>query len=158
MSRYKIGVIGLKGLPAAGGGARAGAAVIRRLADRYDFTVFATSSHASDPDPMPGVRQVVLPSLPMRQPNLVLYYWASAMLSVLKYDFDLVHVHHGMGGWVVPLLRSRFPTVVTFRGHWPGIAQDARMGWFARQSLRWGERLALRFGDELVTVASSLVP
>ena len=157
MSKYKIGVIGLKGLPPTGGGARAGWEVTRRLAHKYEFTVFAMSSHASDRLPIPGVRQVIVPSVPFRQANLILYYWASSIAAVLKHNFDLVHVVHGMGGYVLPLLRSRFPTLVTFQGNWRGIALDERFGWFARNSLRFGESLAIRLGNELVTVAAGHV-
>lgn len=150
-------MIGLKGLPPTGGGARAGAAVIRRLSRQYEFTVFATASHASDPRPIDGVRQVVLPSLPFHRPNLIFYYWASAATAVLKHDFDLVHVHHGMGGYIVPFLKTRFPTVVTFRGYGPALSRDERFGWLARRTLQLGERLAAQHADELVTVAESHV-
>lgn len=156
--RPRIAVIGLKGLPATGGGARAGSAVIRRLRDRYDFTIFATSAEASAPRPMEGVRQVVLPAVPGRRANLVLYYWASAASAVLRGGFDLVHVHHGMGGYVLPLLGARYPVVVTFRGHGPGFEKDDRFGPVAEGALRLGERMALRRADALVTVAEGHVP
>lgn len=155
MSAKRIAVIGLKGLPATGGGARAGAAVIRRLSQRYRFTVFSMASHASQPEPLPGVRQVIIPSPGGHRAKLAAYYARSAAAVRLNNDeYDLVHLHHGMSGYVLPFLKGRLPTVITFRGHGPGIARDGRFGPVSRRVLLFGERLAVRFADEIVTVAA----
>ena len=43
--KIKIAVIGLKGLPAFGGAAAVGENLIEQLKDKYEFFVYATSSH-----------------------------------------------------------------------------------------------------------------
>ena len=47
MKKKKIAVIGLKGLPAFGGAATVGENIIEQLKDKYEFTVYSTSSHTS---------------------------------------------------------------------------------------------------------------
>lgn len=152
MGGLRIGVIGLKGLPAAGGAARAGEAVIRRLADRHRFVVFSMASHAGDPSPYPGVEQVLLPAGFSHRFDLAYYYAASAWASRGQ-GLDLVHFHHGMSGFFTPLVARRLPTVVTLHGYSPAIARDPRLGQWAGRLLDVGERLCLRHAHALVTVA-----
>ena len=45
MKKKRIGVIGLKGLPAFGGAAAVGENLIAHLKEDYDFTVYSVSSH-----------------------------------------------------------------------------------------------------------------
>ena len=45
--KIKVAVIGLKGLPAFGGAAAVGENIINQLKDKYEFFVYATSSHTA---------------------------------------------------------------------------------------------------------------
>ncbi|MDN5291842.1 MAG: hypothetical protein PWQ06_2081 [Anaerophaga sp.] len=61
-NKPKIGVIGLKGLPAFGGSARAGENMMFYLKNEFHFVVFNTDTHTSRKTGIyDGIEQIVYP-------------------------------------------------------------------------------------------------
>lgn len=116
MTKKKIAVIGLKGLPAFGGAAAVGENIIDQLNDRYDFTVYATASHAQRGVVYHAAQQIIFNVFPIKKINILYYYIASAFHAVFKGDFDLVHLHHTDGAFILFILRLRYPVISTSHG------------------------------------------
>lgn len=116
-NKPKVAVIGLKGLPAFGGAATVGENIIEQLKDRYDFTVYSTSSHTDlKTGEYNGYKQIVFQKLPFKKLNSLYYYIISAFHAVFKGDYDLVHLHHRSFTLIIPLLKFRFPVILTTHG------------------------------------------
>ncbi len=120
MTKYKpkIAVIGLKGLPAYGGAATVGENIIEQLKDEYEFTVYSTSSHTQlKTGSYNGYQQIVLKSVRHQGFNLLLYYFKSAFHCLFTAKYDVVHIHHLAGAFIVPLLRLKYSNIfVTSHG------------------------------------------
>jgi len=115
--KRKIGVIGLKGLPAYGGAAAVGENIISNLTDQFDFTIYSVSSHTNlKSGYFKNCFHVVFRKLPLRRINTLFYYIRSALHALLFKNFDLIHLHHRDATFVVPILKLRFPIVVTTHG------------------------------------------
>ena len=116
-SKPKIGVIGLKGLPAYGGAAAVGENIINHLSNDFDFTIYSVSSHTNlKSGYLKNCFQIVFKKLPFKKINAILYYLRSALNALLFKKFDLIHLHHRDATFVIPLLKLRYPIVVTTHG------------------------------------------
>lgn len=117
VTKPKIGVIGLKGLPAYGGAAAVGENIINHLSDDFDFTIYSVSSHTSlKSGHLKNCFQIVFRKLPFKKINAIIYYLRSALNALLFKKFDLIHLHHRDATFVIPILRLRYPIVVTTHG------------------------------------------
>ena len=116
-NKPKIAVIGLKGLPAFGGAAAVGENILEQLKDKYDFTVYSISSHTHLRSGTYNniCYQKVLKSLPFKKLNSIFYYIRAA-LSVFFGNYDLVHLHHRDASFIIPLLRLKYPVILTTHG------------------------------------------
>jgi len=115
--KSKIGVIGLKGLPAYGGAASVGENIIANLADEYDFTIYAVSSHTNlKSGYLQNCFQIVFRKLPFEKINAIFYYIRSALDALLFRKYDLIHLHHRDASFVIPFLKLRYPIIVTTHG------------------------------------------
>jgi len=113
----KIAVIGLKGLPAFGGAAAVGENIIYQLKDNYEFTVYSISSHTSLKSGfLNGIYQKVFRRWPLGKLNSLFYYIRSAFHILVFKKYDLVHLHHSDAAFIIPLLRLRFPVILTTHG------------------------------------------
>lgn len=115
-TKPKIAVIGLKGLPAFGGAAAVGENIIEQLKDKYDFTVYATSSHTDREGDMGGFQQLVFQALPFKKLNTLYYYILSALHAVFLDKFDLVHLHHRDAAFLLLILKIKYKTIITTHG------------------------------------------
>lgn len=111
--KKKIAVIGLKGLPAFGGAATVGENIIEQLKDKYDFTVYATSSHTDKMGSFNGYKQIVFKKIAFKRLNTFYYYILSAVHAVIKSDYDLVHLHHTTSAFIIPILKIRYKIIST---------------------------------------------
>lgn len=110
--KKRIAVIGLKGLPAFGGGAAAMEGVLEQLKDEYDLTIFAVNSHTTVSGDYKGLRQIVFKSIKHPALNFFLYYFKSLLYVHFKEKYDLIHIHHLAGAYIVPLLRLRYKNII----------------------------------------------
>lgn len=110
--KKKIAVIGLKGLPAFGGGAAAMEGVLDQIKGDFDITVYAVDSHTTISGNYNGLRQIVFKSIKHPALNFFLYYFKSLLHAFFKEKYDLIHVHHLAGAYIVPLLRLKYKRVI----------------------------------------------
>lgn len=113
MKKMKIAVIGLKGLPAFGGAATVGENIIEQLKGKYDFTVYSVRSHTDKKTGYyNGYKQIVFPSIPIKRLCVTLYYLFSAIHCIFS-KFDIIHLHHNVSGFIIPLLWLTNKTIYT---------------------------------------------
>lgn len=154
MSRKKrIAVIGLKGLPAFGGAAAVGESIIGQLAETFDFTVYAVSSHTDLPSgELNGYRQIVFRKSRLKPLNTPLYF-VKSLFHVLFSRYDCVHVHHASSGFIIPLLRLRYKVIVTFHGIFRKETPDPKFGGLVNGLIRFSQRLNLAFASRVISVS-----
>jgi len=117
MEKSKIAVIGLKGLPAFGGAASVGESLINELKDKYDFFVYATSSHTHlKTGKYNGFNQIVFKRIPLKKLNTLYYYILSCLHVLFIKKYDLIHLHHSDAAFLLYLLRLKYRVIVTTHG------------------------------------------
>lgn len=152
-TKRKIGVIGLKGLPAFGGAATVGENIIEQLKDKFDFTVYSVSSHANGNIQHEGYKQITFKSFYIRKLNIFFYYLKSAFHSLALSNYDIIHLHHIDGAFILPLLRIKYKVICTSHAQphvnekWPA---------FVRFFFRLNEKIALLLSNELTAVSLQL--
>ncbi len=113
----RVAVIGLKGLPAFGGAATVGENIIEQLKDKYDFTVYAVSSHTDlKTGEYNGYKQIVFKKIPFKRLNTLYYYILSALHAVFLGKYDLIHLHHRDAAFIMLLLKIRYKVIMTTHG------------------------------------------
>jgi glycosyltransferase involved in cell wall biosynthesis len=116
-NKKKIAVIGLKGLPAFGGAATVGENIINQLQDVYSFTVYSVSSHTNlETGIYNKYYQKVFRKIPIKKINVFFYYLRAAFHAVFFVHYDLVHLHHGDGAYILPVLRLKYKVLLTTHG------------------------------------------
>lgn len=149
MKKPRVAVIGLKGLPSFGGAARVGESVIEELKNDYQFTVYSTSSHASIEGDLGEYDQLVFKQLPNRKLNSFYYYFVSSLHALFFGRYDLVHLHHVDGGFMIPFLRLRYKVIGTSHGRPQELDKWKSVRWF----FIIAERLFL-WSSSIVTVVA----
>ncbi len=147
-----IAFFGLKGLPAQGGTAAVGENIIRQLNREYRITVYATSTHATQKEPIPGVRQFIVNALPSRKLNIFYYNLVSALHALFVGHYQLVHTHQIDIAFIIPLLRLRYKVVATHHGKTYEVDKWSRT---MRRYFKWSERLMLRCANQVTFVADT---
>jgi glycosyltransferase involved in cell wall biosynthesis len=154
MSRKKkIAVIGLKGLPAFGGAATVGQSLIEHLTQEFEFTVYSIASHADRQFDPPGYRQFIFKSFPLRKLNVFYYYLMSGIHAVFLRKYDLVHLHHIDGAFILPLLRRKYPVIVTSHAR---PQESVKWGWLARTLFNRNEKTVIRRASIFTAVSLKL--
>lgn len=147
--KAKIGVIGLKGLPAFGGAAAVGENIIEQLIGEFNFTVYSVSSHTNEKTgEYNGFSQIVFNQIKNKKLNTLVYYVKSAFHVFFKSNYDLVHLHHRDASFIVPFLRLKYKVVLTTHG------MELTDKW---NSLKWlfkvQDKLFLSFASLITTVS-----
>ena len=144
VEHMRIAMLGIKGLPSRFGADRVVEALVEELSTRHEITVYACAALVPRDPGFTRFRQIAIPSLAgkyLRMPSVLLL---SAFHALLRGRYDLVHVHNFEAGFIVPLLRLRFPVVTT--SHGPAYLRE-----------KWGgpARLLMRFCDRLSVLGAS---
>ncbi len=151
----KIAVIGAKGFPAWGGAARANEAIFTRLKDRYDVTVYAISSHASETN-YNEIKQIIFKAYRNKKVSVFLYYIKSLLHAIFRGRYDLVHVNHRAAGFIIPFLRIKYPVILNVRGM-PTQGLDNKWTNNEYRMLLFSTNIGFRFASHIVTVQKGSV-
>ncbi len=113
----RIAYLGIKGLPATGGGTeRVIEGITQQLAGRHDLTVYCTQQHTPRGTQAPGIRLKRLPALPGKYTYMTSADFLAAWHAVLFGNYDLIHLQLIEACFVLPILRLRYPVVATAHG------------------------------------------
>jgi hypothetical protein len=112
----RIAHLGSKGIPSRGGTERVVEAIARRQAAAgHRVTVYGSRLVCSS-GTLDGVRVHAMPALAHKYLGPVLLDLTVAAHALARGGYDVVHVHGAENGFIVPLLRLRYPVVTTNHG------------------------------------------
>lgn len=154
-NKPKIAIIGLKGLPAFGGAASTSELVLDELKNSIEFYVYSIDSHTEKRGFWNGYTQIVFKRSPIKYLNTLVYYLKSVIHSLIKENYDLVHVNHLAFGIFVPLLKIKYRVIGTDRGLSWLYQRGKGNKWNLIELLifRINKFFFVRFVDTLVTVS-----
>lgn len=150
MIKKKIAVIGVKGLPGYGGGARATESMLLELKDDFNITVYSVSSHTNLSGNYHGINQITLKAFPIKRLDTLSYYIKSMFHCLFMANYDVIHVQHIYAGFIIPFLRIKYPVINTVRGIIP--KNDNKWNKLDKIFFRAFEYIALKFSNITVSV------
>lgn len=136
--KFKIAVIGLKGLPAFGGAAAVGENIIDQLKDKHEFVVYSIASHTHlKTGEHNGYKQIVFPKIPFRRLNTLYYYLIATLHALIIGKYNLVHLHHRDAAFIIPLLKIRYRVIITVHGSFFLTEKWKKFNWFFSANEKW---------------------
>lgn len=151
--KKKIAIIGLKGLPAFGGAARAMESVINILKDEYEFTIYSISTHTEKKGYYNGYEQIVLTGYKNKILNTFLYYIKSAVHCLIYGHYNLIHMNHATSGFIIPFLKIRYKIITTLRGVYTEERFEDKFSRFSNKMFRLFQYFTFKFSDILISVS-----
>jgi len=156
--KYKIAMVGLKGIPAKWGGMEKYVEEVgKRLVERgHEVTVFASQWYCKDyaGDSYEGMRIIRVPTLHLQATDALSNAFF-AFLRILVRPFDIVHFHgYASYFFVAPIRALGKTTVVTTHGLIDASWENPKYGGFAHRVLRNAGAIGLRRADRVTTVAA----
>ncbi len=151
--KKSIAVIGLKGLPAFGGAATVGQNIIAQLHQSFKFIVLSVDTHASSSYQMEDVEQLIFKSFSIKKLNILIYYIKSCWHVLFKANYDLIHLHHTDGAFILPFLRLKYKVVLTSHAR---PQENSKWPWWVKLFFMLNENIAIRFSSIFVVVAKPL--
>ncbi|MCK5050758.1 MAG: glycosyltransferase family 4 protein [Candidatus Cloacimonetes bacterium] len=146
----KIAIIGVKGLPASGGAARAWENLISVLKDDFEFTVYAISSHTSNTYKNDGFNQIVFNSVSNNALNSLQYLLKSMCHCLFLRNFDLVVTNHVSSSFIIPFLRLKYKVLARAGGL---SHLDTKWSKFSRLIFKNMMGVFVKFSSEVVCVS-----
>jgi glycosyltransferase involved in cell wall biosynthesis len=156
----RIAVIGAKGLPAKQGGIEHYCQELypRMIQEGHHVDFFARSSYTGNPwfstINVKGINVISLPSISVKGVDALFNSALAAIFTYLR-PYDLVHIH-ALGPALftgLPKIGQPMVVVVTCHGlDW----QRSKWGLFSSQLIRLGEKMAVRYADEITVVSPVL--
>jgi len=114
--KKKIGIIGVKGLPAIGGTAYVGQNIIHELKNEYDFTVYGLQDRIPANRVWSDGRQIIFKTFGIKKLNVFMYYIKCLFHVLFVVKYDLIHLHQIDGAFIIPFLRLRYNVIATHHG------------------------------------------
>lgn len=150
----KIAVIGLKGLPAYGGAATVGEAIINELKDKYDFYIYSISTHTKKNNTHSGYYQIVFNEKKINGLATFKYYVKAMLHCIFIANYDLIHLHHSTTGFITPFLRLKYKVILTLHGI---VADnfDPKFNKVTNIFFRISEKMNMIFANKIVSVSKS---
>lgn len=149
--RLHVAHVGSKGIPSRGGTERVVEAVATRHALHHDVTVYG-SARVCISGMRQGVQVVALPTFTAKHSGPVILQLLAALHALTIRQYDVVHVHASENGFVVPLLRLRYPVITTNHG---SAYRLEKWGAVARCLIRANERLSVTWATIATAVAAN---
>lgn len=153
--KKKVAVIGLKGLPAFGGAAAVGENIIDKLKGDFEIYVYSTSSHTHmKTGSYKGVEQIVFRQFPIRFLNTFYYYFISMLHCLFIKKYNLIHLHHIDGGFIIPFLKIRYKVVTTSHGR-PQF--NDKWSVTVRKYFSLMEKMTLKHSNKIISVSKPIL-
>jgi glycosyltransferase involved in cell wall biosynthesis len=149
-----VAVMGIKGLPAKGGGERAAEAIISKALEQgFKVTVYGKKSYCEEYNNGNKLEIVTIRDFKGKHLNAFLYGVFSAFHALLLGKYDLIHLHYADFGYLVPLLRLRYKVIATSQG-----AEYERDKWgkTAKMFFKISEIPFIRFSNVITSASKSL--
>lgn len=110
--KLKIGIIGIKGLPATRGADSVVESFIPYLKDSgHEIWVYGDEWGKNLKEQI--FTPVKIKSIPIKNIRPTILFLLSAIHAVFKMNFDIIHIHNAEAAFIIPILKTRFPIVIT---------------------------------------------
>jgi len=152
-NKKKIAIIGLKGLPAFGGAASVGEALLNEIKEDYDFTVYAISTHAFENN-FNGINQIIFKEKKISGFSTLKYYVKSLFHCLFFEKYDLIHLHHSESGFITPFLRLKYIVILTLHGVFLN-KYDPKFNKIINHFFRFSEKMNIKFANVIVSVSKT---
>lgn len=155
----KIYFIGQKGIPSHSGGVEKHVEDLASCLVERGHKVFAYTRFNYTPKKLKqfqGVRLVGLPSIPTKHLDAISHTFLACLHLLFQRRVDVVHFHSigpSFWIWLVRLLKPKTRIVATFHSR---CYQHQKWGFLARLSLKWGEKMCVRYANRLIVVSRVL--
>ncbi len=149
----KVGVIGVKGLPAIGGTAYVGQNLIAQLKEHYDFTVYALKDRIPEDSRWEDGRQIAFDNFFIKKLNVFVYYLKCLMHALFVKKYDLIHLHQIDGAFILPVLRLKYKVIATHHGKTYEVEKWSRS---IQRFFLFNEKLLVRSANVVTAVSEPL--
>ncbi|MBL8062685.1 MAG: glycosyltransferase family 4 protein [Anaerolineales bacterium] len=112
----KIAYMGVKGLPSKSGTERVIEAIIKRLAGKFDITIYCDADYTPAGTHYEGVKLIRIPSFKGRHLKPIMLGILSALHAFFLGNYDLIHMNGVENCFTLPLLRLRYKVISTSHG------------------------------------------
>lgn len=112
----KIAYMGVKGLPSKSGTERVLEAIIKRLAGKFDITVYCDADYTPPETQYEGVKLIRMRTFKGRHLKPILLGVFSALHAMFFGGYDLIHMNGVENCFTLPLLRLRYKVISTSHG------------------------------------------
>lgn len=149
-----IAVMGIKGLPAKGGGERVAEAIINKaLKNNFKVSVYAKKSYFENIDIPDNLEIILIKDLKGKRLNAFSFGLFSALHALFFGSYDLIHLHYADFGYIVPILKLRYKVIGTSHG-----AEYHRDKWdkLAKLCFKIFEAPFVRYSDICTSVSKPL--
>lgn len=140
-TKMRIGYIGIKGLPSKAGADRVVEAIVQRLADKHELTVYCSALVVPPNARYPGVELVRVSTLRGKHLHAISLFLMSAIHSLTR-KFDLVHLHNIEASYVLPILKMKFKVIATLHGAYGVPKKWGRAAKLIFRFAKWPVRMA----------------
>lgn len=110
--KLKIGIIGIKGLPATRGADSVVESFIPYL-KKKGHKIWIYGDEWKDDVDYQKFTPIRIKTLTIKNIRPTILFLFSAIHAVFRMNFDVIHIHNAEAAFVLPILRLRFPTVIT---------------------------------------------
>jgi glycosyltransferase involved in cell wall biosynthesis len=111
-TKKHIAVFGIKFFPSRGGTSRVVEALLRYLKEDYTITIFCYR-HPEAAANIPGVNTVMFSPPKVKNIGVFIYFLKCLLHLLFKGDYDLVHAHKTETSLFLPLIRLKYPVIIT---------------------------------------------
>ena len=155
MNKTKIAIIGVKGIPAFGGSARAGENLIEMLKDKYDFTIYNVATHTNRSSGYyNGYKQIVFKKFPVKKLNTYMYYVTTLFHCFFFSNYDIVQVYHIDAAFIIPVLKLKYKVISSVRAR---PQYYSKWSWIERIYFKIMEFIFLKCPAHIVTSISLII-
>ncbi len=134
----KIAYLGSKGLPSKSGTERVVEALVSRLKETHEITVYCDSRYTPKGTRIHGIRLIRISTPKGKHIQATLLFLLSAIHALFS-RYDVIHLHSVDACFILPILRLKYKVVTTSHGT-PGRLKRAKWGqvaWFLIRSLEY---------------------
>jgi glycosyltransferase involved in cell wall biosynthesis len=148
MNKYRIAIIGAKGIPAKSGAERVVEEVVKQIADKHHITIFGYRDYNKIKHDVNNIELISLPFIEGKIKKPVSYLFFTVFKLLIGKKYDIIHLHNVEAGFILPLLKLRYRRIIS-TAHGPGHDR----------SDKWNriEIVALKFVEKIFLISSNIV-
>ncbi len=147
--------MGLKGIPASSGADRVAEGLVNPLSKLYDITIYCKMGYSKKWGVDKSIHQVIVPTIPIKNLDMFLYFLFSAFHACFVKRYDMVHVHNIDCAYILPLLKIFYGSRILSTSHGSPYERE-KWSPFAKKFFRFMEKKFIHYSPNITSVALPL--